>query len=73
MPTVDPDELSRLNVRLELWSRITSPAAMNRTQCPLVITSAGLDRLVLTGRTSEPEQLLSATIARKCATIVRER
>src|SRR5215204_3258020 len=57
-----PVESSRLNVRLAFWSTITSPGAKNLTQCPLVSTYAGSFGPALAGRTTEPEQLLNATI-----------
>ncbi|GAB3870217.1 hypothetical protein GCM10029964_004320 [Kibdelosporangium lantanae] len=54
-------------MRDEDWLRITSLAPMSFTQWPLDITSAGSVSLACGGLTTDPEQLLNATIPVKSA------
>lgn len=65
--TLLPAELSRLNVRDDGWSTTTSPGPGNplSRQCPLDMTRAGSVGWESGTRTTDPEQLLSATVPAK--------
>lgn len=65
--TLLPAELSRLKVRDDGWSTTTSPGPgkpLSR-QCPLDMTRAGSVGCESGTRTTDPEQLLSATVPAK--------
>src|SRR6478609_4616022 len=67
VPTPLPEALSRVNVRVDGRSTRTSPGPGNPVsrQCPLESTRAGSVGAESGERTTEPEQLLSATVPAK--------
>src|SRR4051794_19722040 len=67
VPALPPEAVSRVKLRVDGWSTITSPAPgkpLSR-QWPLESTSAGSVSAEPGVRTTEPEQLLSATVPAK--------
>src|SRR6478609_5072234 len=67
VPTPSPEALSRVKVREDGWSTTTSPGPgkPDSRQCPLESTRAGSVGAASGERTTEPEQLLSATVPAK--------